>query len=94
MKYTDKLKSMMIKFNISFSLNILLVLLILHGQYRMAEMSKNYQDLDKKLDESLTKSRIVLTPAASRRDIVDYGSMVSDSYVEGVSREIVEKLEA
>jgi len=94
MKYSDRLMKMAVKFNISFSLNILLVLIVLHGQYRISLVSDRYIELDKKLDEALTKQRVLLTPAATGTDVFERGSIVSDSYIKGAAEEIVKNLES
>ena len=93
MKYTDRIKKLYVGFNISFSLNIILILLLAFGQYNTGRITENYLNLNKKLEEALTTSRIILTPAVTAREEIERGSIVSDDYVRGVTTHVISHLE-
>lgn len=94
MKYTDRLNKIAIKFNVSFSLNILLIILVLHGQYQVYKVSQNYLNLDEKLSNALKNARVILSPAVTAREVIDRGSIVSDSYIQSLATHVVGQLEA
>ncbi|MCB9228975.1 MAG: hypothetical protein H6618_05130 [Deltaproteobacteria bacterium] len=94
MKYTDRIKKLYVDRNISFSLNIILVVLLAYSHYNSSRIAENYMTLDMKLEKALTTARVILTPAVTAREEIERGSMVSDDYVKGLTTHVISHLES
>ena len=94
MKYTDQLKKATTKANISFGFNILLLVLLCASMTNNTLISRNYMALDKKIEDAVERGRIILTPIVQGRVNIERGSIVSDGYIKGMAKEVINKLEA